>query len=200
MPSPAGTRRDTWQYTEYTGEIVGREIAERWYHTGVFVLNAADKLVEKFLDTSVWGRGVVPADAVRRLRIDVVPEYKADDEETARVMASLAHLKRLSSKNTEVVFNVTWRAYRSNGNRSLFEIIRDLEGVVRGLRIERGFGKVLVRQNLSRMLPEDITEYCYVTKKKKSSEMKLLRLVDRVGLDVVSDWEVNYDDSSEGDE
>ncbi|KAF2026672.1 hypothetical protein EK21DRAFT_115622 [Setomelanomma holmii] len=68
IPEQPSVRRDVWRYSEYTGDIVGKEVAERWYSTGIFVLYAEDDLFDKLLTADVWEKGVVPADVIRNVR------------------------------------------------------------------------------------------------------------------------------------
>lgn len=121
MPAQVSVRRDVWRYREYVGDVVAKEIAERWYHTGLFILDAEDLMVGKFLGTDVWEREVDPAGAVRHVRIQIKC-YCFDDgwdggEMVEGMLKSFEELSRITNKKTEIVFFLSksealWRTRR----------------------------------------------------------------------------------------
>ncbi|KAF2823826.1 hypothetical protein CC86DRAFT_372027 [Ophiobolus disseminans] len=106
IPQDPAARRDCWRYTEYTGDVVGKAIAERWYRTSKFVIYAEDDLFEKFLTTDVWERDVVPVDAVRHLRIVVPIPYKwpapAPQSIRRQIERNFQLLRRISNSRTKI--------------------------------------------------------------------------------------------------
>lgn len=104
IPENPASRRDCWRYSEYTGNDFGKEIAECWYRTSKFVLYAEDDLFERFLTTDVWEREVVPADAVRHIRVVMprVSDYPVDRFVRRQVLRNLQLLRRISNKKTKI--------------------------------------------------------------------------------------------------
>jgi hypothetical protein len=112
IPNDTAVRRECWKYTEYSGPIVGVEIAERWYQTAHFVIYAEDKLFVRLLEEDVWGRGVIPAQCIRHIRL-VIPNYilhpphkRQDRKLRAQVLQNFELLRRLRNKKAviEIIF------------------------------------------------------------------------------------------------
>lgn len=141
MPEEVGRRRDVWKYTEYTGPIVAKEIAEHWYRCNTFSIYAEDGLFQRFLTTDVWERGVNPAEAVRHLRV-VVPA-SLDHRNHSEVMDTMDALPGVT--NTQAEFVLVLLAICNEGD--VWQL-RDRFGFV-GPTVERlkgmGYAKVLVQ-------------------------------------------------------
>jgi hypothetical protein len=97
-------RHDVWRLVEYTGEAVAKEIGERWYRTGSFVMDANDRLLKKFLTTDVWQRGKMPADIVRHIRINVNHDEWVFHSRS--IIADVESLFDLSNKATFIIFQM----------------------------------------------------------------------------------------------
>jgi hypothetical protein len=103
MPENPGSRRDVWKFSEYTGDVVGKEIAERWYRTATFVIYAEDTLFYRFLTTDVWGKGAIPADVVRSVQLIIPNDFGWKEVERVQVAESLDLLSCLSNKKAHIV-------------------------------------------------------------------------------------------------
>jgi hypothetical protein len=98
IPDDPAVRREIFKYTEYTGTVVGREIAERWYETAVFVVYAEDDPFSRLLATDVWSRGVSPHECIRDVRL-VMPE---PDFWRGITFKNLGLLKKLRNKRATI--------------------------------------------------------------------------------------------------
>ncbi|OAL51208.1 hypothetical protein IQ07DRAFT_415385 [Pyrenochaeta sp. DS3sAY3a] len=160
LPASVPDRRDVWKSAAYVGEDMAREIAERWYHTGLFILDAEDCLLRKFLATDVWARGNVPGDAIRHLRINA--RFAADVTVLPKRIASdMRYLSSIGNKSTEIVFYVSWeyrvrRPYLLQAHLPLVQALTVLAGTVLRLRAQ-GYRKVKVQQGSSEHLGQDVT-------------------------------------------
>lgn len=109
MPADPKHRHAIWRFNEYVGNIVAKEIAERWYHTGVFVIDHGDRLLRKLLSHDVWECGNVPAAAIRHIRISVgegdFSEY-IYNRWGSGLNEEIEELLAISHKNAEIGFNV----------------------------------------------------------------------------------------------
>ncbi|CAN9402584.1 unnamed protein product [Alternaria alternata] len=120
MPEDPGMRNDVWKFVEYTGEVVGKEIAEHWYRTGRFNFDAEDCLLQKFLTKDVWHRGIVPADVVHHLRIALNPmPYIAP---TDSMEADLESLSAISNKDSAIVFQMDKENYYKLGGSGILDL------------------------------------------------------------------------------
>lgn len=111
LPADPGTRTDVWRFIDYTGDIIGKEIAEAWYQTSRFIIYLGDGLVDQWLSEDVWGRGMVPADLIRNVYVHI-PEAacyslevkKSNKRHSAREELNL--LKRLGNKRVDLTIEL----------------------------------------------------------------------------------------------
>ena len=160
IPEQRSVRRDIWRYREYVGDVVDKEIAERWYHTGLFILDAEDLMVDKFLSTDVWERDNSPADAVRHIRIDIKDRYFDDKEKYDQILKSFEHLSRITNKKTEILFYLSWSygeyRYMRRSFRPLVVILQMIGPTVYRL-CQEGYTRVKVHQGSCDVCHRDIT-------------------------------------------
>jgi hypothetical protein len=140
IPAEPRVRRDIWRYSEYTGSVVGKEIAERWYRTSTFIVYAEDDLFDKFLTTDVWERGVVPADVVRHLRLILGSRILHDDSGEHQVMRNITDLPRITNLHAHISIEVSIGIRYYNYGVST---LKDLAPVVNHL-LEAGYRNVRV--------------------------------------------------------
>ncbi|CAN9360947.1 unnamed protein product [Alternaria alternata] len=146
MPEDPGMRSDVWKFVEYTGEAVGKEIAEHWYRTGRFNFDPEDCLLKRFLTTDVWHRGIVPADVVHWLLMSFNPiPYIVP---TDSMEADLESLFTISNKNSVLVFKIDKQRYHAaSGSRGMLSMLALIAPYVYRLRTE-GFSRVAAYQDL----------------------------------------------------
>jgi len=163
MPVEPAVRRDCWRYSEYTGTLVGKEIAERWYRTGIFNAYAEDDLLEKFLFHDVWERGVLPAVAVRHIHLHLPNIVLAPDFFESQICHNVGLLTRLLNKKANIIIK-TWMLTQDGrqsfpGNmRQVVETLRILGPIIYRLR---GLGYSNVRV-LDRSTPLGQNEFTHV--------------------------------------
>lgn len=153
MPVNPGMRRDVWRFREYTGDVIGKEIAEAWYHYSQFVIYLGDDMMDRWLRTDVWDRGIVPAEMVRHVQLHI-PQAVSDDvnlksiyrKHTAR--EELDMLSRLGNKSVSLVIELE--------NRKGVLVCADL---VYGLR-SRGF--VNLKVSIRNLLVEEKRDFTYM--------------------------------------
>jgi hypothetical protein len=151
MPDDPAMRRDVWRLVEYTGEAVAKEIGERWYCTGGFVLDAEDCFLKKFLTRDVWQRGNMPADIVRHIRINVNHDELVFHSRS--IIADVESLFDLSNKATFIIFqmNASSDYILTTMGPQYFYLQRLLEGFgphVYRLRAE-GFSRIKIYQGIT---------------------------------------------------
>lgn len=135
IPEDLKVRREVWKFIVYTGDVVGREIAERWYRTAVFVVYAEDDLLDRLLGEDVWERGVRPGDVVRHIRL-IIPANVLERDDVAefekpraQILKNLGSLKLLGNKKTVIEMQFS---YVNVGT------MRRISGAVYGLK-ESGY-------------------------------------------------------------
>jgi hypothetical protein len=111
MPDNPGSRRDVWKFSEYTGDIVGKEIAERWYRTATFVIYAEDTLFTQFLTTDVWAKGAIPAEVVRSVVLKIPWDFPWQESLRAQVIESLEMLCCLANKKAHIVIEQSYHIF-----------------------------------------------------------------------------------------
>ncbi|KAF1851051.1 uncharacterized protein K460DRAFT_412669 [Cucurbitaria berberidis CBS 394.84] len=156
IPEQPSVRRDIWRYREYVGDIVAKEVADRWYHTGLFILDAEDALLPKFLSTDVWEQDNVPAEAVRHIRLNIRDSIFDDELKPDKLVKGFEHLFRVANKKTEIVFYMSggygdpvgWyirHLFRSWQLQPLGDALELIRPTIYRLR-EEGYTRVRVQQ------------------------------------------------------
>ncbi|KAH7390467.1 hypothetical protein BKA66DRAFT_36178 [Pyrenochaeta sp. MPI-SDFR-AT-0127] len=144
IPEQPSVRRDVWKYREYTGEIVAKEIAERWYHTGLFILDVEDFLLPKFLSTDVWEHKAKPSAAIRHLRLNIHYNTIESSQSIDDLLESFEDLSKIENKSTEIIFHLSC-SYVSLGVKPLMNMLNLIRPTVYRLRAG-GYKKVKIHQ------------------------------------------------------
>lgn len=155
IPEQPSVRQEVWKYREYTGSIVAKEIAERWYHTGLFILDAEDHLLPKFLSTDVWEHNAVPGEYVRHLQLNIQPDTLDFGRIVNGILENFEHLSTIANKSTEILFNLSWKS-RHGDLRSLVAMLKLIGPTIRRLRAE-GYKKVKIHQVDFDVCQKDLT-------------------------------------------
>ncbi|KAH7074866.1 hypothetical protein BKA63DRAFT_553760 [Paraphoma chrysanthemicola] len=148
IPQDPRVRRDIWRYVEYTGENVGKEIAERWYRASTFIVYAEDNLFDKFLSTDVWERNIIPAAVVRNFRLIIGTQYIENRSTYQQVMRNIENLPRISNTKAHITIEVSTGMRYYNDRISTFEDI----GPIGYQMMELGYRNLCI---LDRRYPPD---------------------------------------------
>ncbi|KAH6866638.1 hypothetical protein BKA58DRAFT_388352, partial [Alternaria rosae] len=156
LPEDPAMCRDVWRYAEYTGEAVAKEISERWYCTGGFIIyTPQDCLLGKLLTQDVWQRGNVPADIVRYIRIHL--SWDQIWGGASRVVADLENLFTLPNKDMKIIFQIDDHVEGLDPGPSQWPVLQSLlkafAPCIHRLRAE-GFTRIKVYQGVIRRLRE----------------------------------------------
>ncbi|KAH7386697.1 hypothetical protein DE146DRAFT_179344 [Phaeosphaeria sp. MPI-PUGE-AT-0046c] len=144
MPIDPGSRCNVWRFSEYTGDVIGREIAVAWYRNARFMVYLGDGLVNDWLSKDVWDRGIVPAELVRDVRIHV-PEASCDDLNSDKrgnkntAGEELSMLTRLGNKRVDLMIEL--EVIRMGVLRKVADLVYELKS--------RGFVNVKVHAHCS---------------------------------------------------
>ncbi|KAH7087831.1 hypothetical protein FB567DRAFT_355219 [Paraphoma chrysanthemicola] len=149
IPEDPRARRDIWRFVEYTGENVGKEIAEHWYRASKFMVYAEDNLFDKFLSTDVWERNIIPADVVRNLCLIIgTLQYIGNRSMYPQVMRNIENLPRISNIKAHITIDVgPGMQYYNDGISTLEDI-----GPIPSQMMELGYRNLRV---LDRRYPPD---------------------------------------------
>lgn len=92
-----------WWRSDYVGDFISFELAERWYKTATFQFTQDYYgSVSRFLMNDIWRKDIVPNNVVRFVKIDISADDIDKEAYRNGIMKSLEELCKIGSEKGEV--------------------------------------------------------------------------------------------------